>query len=156
MAGTSLGVMKGWAKKKGIEWIPPKNPIFGSGKFAELKERLSPQGGAPKEIRILPGLKKLPKDLRSVDRKIYFLCKEEVVIYVGQTTRPWPYRILEHARHGVDFDAVFYLEIQEHESLDELEAHYIAVLTPRLNGEAAHLQPTLTDEAQTEGQDNGL
>lgn len=64
---------------------------------------------------------------------VYFLLKEGEVVYVGQTGSAWPNRIENHVRdEGKDFDDVWYVEV-DRESMDEVEAHYIAFFRPPLN-----------------------
>ena len=64
---------------------------------------------------------------------VYFLLKEEVVVYVGQTTAPWPSRILQHLNEKEkDFDDVWYLEV-DNPSMSEIEKAFIKMFRPKYN-----------------------
>lgn len=62
---------------------------------------------------------------------IYFLCKNNRVVYVGQSTSLTG-RLNQHANTGKDFDEVFYVRCHA-EKLDKTEKHYIEKLNPPLN-----------------------
>lgn len=64
---------------------------------------------------------------------VYFLLMEEEVVYVGQTTSPWPARILQHLKSGdKEFDDVWYLEV-DRPSVSQVEAEFIRKFQPKYN-----------------------
>jgi hypothetical protein len=64
---------------------------------------------------------------------VYFLLKNNQVVYVGQTNTAWPQRILSHIKEGVkDFDDVWYLEVDA-SSLNVVEKEYIRKFKPKHN-----------------------
>lgn len=65
---------------------------------------------------------------------IYFLIKENHVIYVGQAINVMS-RIIEHARCGRDFDTYNFIRCHRSQ-LDEWERAYINALMPPLNRDA--------------------
>ena len=62
---------------------------------------------------------------------IYFLIKDEEVVYVGQSIEIFR-RIGKHRNEGKDFDSFAFIECEKSE-LDKLEAKYITALAPELN-----------------------
>ena len=65
---------------------------------------------------------------------IYFLCKSDEVVYVGQSVNPLA-RIGQHIRDK-DFDRAYFIPCPA-SALDEVEAGFIRKLKPRLNGRGA-------------------
>ncbi len=64
---------------------------------------------------------------------VYFLLHEEQVVYVGQTTAPWPARIQQHMKEGSKrFDDVWYLEV-DRPSLNQAERAFIGRFQPVYN-----------------------
>jgi hypothetical protein len=64
---------------------------------------------------------------------VYFLMRGGEVVYVGQSTAPWPSRILQHKDEGTkDFDDVWYLEVDAH-SVCRVEEEYIRKFKPEYN-----------------------
>lgn len=64
---------------------------------------------------------------------VYFLLKDSEVVYVGQSSAPWPGRILQHLKDATkSFDDVWYLEV-DHGSLNQVEQTYIRKLRPIYN-----------------------
>lgn len=64
---------------------------------------------------------------------VYFLLKDSEVVYVGQSSAPWPGRILQHLKDATkSFDDVWYLEV-DHGSLSQIEQAYIRKLRPFYN-----------------------
>jgi hypothetical protein len=61
---------------------------------------------------------------------IYFLLKDEKLVYVGQSVNIRA-RVTEHHHRGVDFDAYTY-RLCRSEELDGLESYYIARFFPRI------------------------
>jgi hypothetical protein len=70
-----------------------------------------------------------PLDLLS---GVYFLIRQSVIIYVGQTTNLLN-RLAKHQRSGRRFDSFAYIPCPP-EQLEELEGIYIAMLVPEENG----------------------
>lgn len=62
---------------------------------------------------------------------IYFLLKEEDVVYVGQSVNAAG-RILTHLKEGKDFDRVLFWP-QRRSRLDDVEKRLIRLLQPPLN-----------------------
>ena len=63
---------------------------------------------------------------------VYFLIKEDEVVYVGQS-EDVPVRIRSHKHGGlIEFDHVYYLHVNP-ENLVEVEKHYIRLLKPKRN-----------------------
>lgn len=65
---------------------------------------------------------------------VYFLIRKGEVVYVGQSTKGF-YRVLTHVGQK-EFDSFSFVECSE-ENLDEMEAMYIAKLSPAHN----HVMP---------------
>ena len=63
------------------------------------------------------------------ESKVYFLIKNKIVVYVGQTKR-FASRISQHS--DKDFDNVSFICVPEN-YLSDVEAHYIVKLNPELN-----------------------
>jgi hypothetical protein len=64
---------------------------------------------------------------------VYFLLKDSEVVYVGQSSAPWPTRILQHIKEETkSFDDVWYLEV-DRRSLSEVEQSYIRKFSPIYN-----------------------
>lgn len=83
---------------------------------------------APGSIRYIRNLKRLASD--PIIGRVYFLCSGGEVVYVGQTTAPWPNRIANHK--DKDFDDVFYIEV-DHEIIMTVERDFIRTLNPKYN-----------------------
>jgi hypothetical protein len=64
---------------------------------------------------------------------IYFLIKENAIVYVGQSVNVAA-RIVAHKNDGKDFDEVRFIKCKK-EVLDEREMFFIRLLKPELNGE---------------------
>jgi len=78
---------------------------------------------------------KKSEPLQFAERGIYFLIKDDRVVYVGQSRSNMLQRIAQHT-HDKDFDAVAVHAVPERyglTDLDELEAAYIYELTPPYN-----------------------
>ncbi|MCE5172520.1 hypothetical protein LQV63_24915 [Paenibacillus profundus] len=64
---------------------------------------------------------------------VYFLLMGEEIVYVGQTTSPWPARILQHLKSGdKEFDDVWYLEV-DRPSVSRVETEFIRKFQPKYN-----------------------
>ena len=83
----------------------------------------------PMSICNVLGLAQIPNN--SYQPGVYFLCKDDEVIYVGQSVSIHG-RIQSHKQHK-DFDRAYLLPIPESE-LDEIESAFIHFLKPPLNG----------------------
>jgi len=87
----------------------------------------------PKCIENLPGLQQIPHV--EYQSGVYFLCKDQEVIYIGQSVSPGS-RISAHCAEGRRaFDSAFLLPCPRSE-LNELEGSFIRVLKPSLQGRA--------------------
>ena len=63
---------------------------------------------------------------------VYFLIKNDEVVYVGQSSINILGRIAKHLRSNKEFDSFSYMRCDK-EDIDAMEAKYIAALIPRLN-----------------------
>lgn len=81
----------------------------------------------PKQLSGIAGLVCLESITNPV---VYFLCKGDTVVYVGQSIRITS-RLKSHPCTG-KYDKVFYVPC-ELDELDSLEAYWIAKLKPKLN-----------------------
>jgi predicted RNase H-like nuclease (RuvC/YqgF family) len=68
---------------------------------------------------------------------VYFLIKENDIVYVGQSTNVFA-RIVAH--ESKDYDSFAYIPCEQ-EQLDNLETIYIHLFTPKLNGKHPSGQP---------------
>lgn len=65
---------------------------------------------------------------------IYFLTRNNEVVYVGQSERPIGSRILDHARENKkEFDCAYALRVEEKDSLSIVEGFFINKLSPVYN-----------------------
>ena len=63
---------------------------------------------------------------------IYFLCKEDSIVYVGQSISIYS-RVYEHKKSGIkDFDSVFAIPCEK-EKLSKVESAFIYLLKPKYN-----------------------
>ena len=83
----------------------------------------------PSSIRRVQGLRDI-SSLLFIGPGIYFLCKEQEVVYVGQSVNATA-RVHQHAKK--EFDSVFFLPWPE-DDLSRIEAAFIRFLQPPLNG----------------------
>lgn len=84
----------------------------------------------PESIRNIDGLMQI--DTPDYPPGVYFLCNNDRVMYVGQTTNLWG-RIGSHLRDKRrEFDSVFFLSVPQ-SRLDEVESAFIEILTPPQN-----------------------
>ena len=93
-------------------------------------EKVTAGDDIPIEISKIDSLFKLPKSLFNSGSCIYFLCKNEKVVYVGQAENVHQ-RLVEHIRTKV-FDAVFYLRVPAHK-MNKIESALISYLKPEYN-----------------------
>lgn len=85
----------------------------------------------PECLREVRHVKRL--DSHDLPCHVYFLLRAGVVVYVGQTSKAWPLRILDHIEEGMkEFDDVWYLEV-DRPSLSDVEATYIRQFRPQYN-----------------------
>lgn len=88
-----------------------------------------------KEVpRCLARIPKIRKGSIAKVAKVYFLVRDSKVVYVGQTTDPWPSRILEHMsdKNRKDFDSFYYLDVPKR-LLGDFEMKYIKHFQPKYN-----------------------
>jgi hypothetical protein len=93
-------------------------------------ERTTSNDEIPIEISRIDSLFKLPKTLFNSGSCIYFLCKNERVVYVGQAENVHQ-RLVDHMRTK-EFDAVFYLRVPAHK-MNKIETALISYLKPEYN-----------------------
>ena len=93
-------------------------------------EKVTASDEIPIEISKIDSLFKLPKSLFNSGSCIYFLCKNERVVYVGQAENVHQ-RLVEHMRTK-EFDAVFYLRVPAHK-MNKIESALISYLKPEYN-----------------------
>jgi hypothetical protein len=85
----------------------------------------------PKSIWNIPNLQQIPK--HSYQTGVYFLCKEDEVVYVGQSINPAT-RISTHNQDAQkDFDRVYLMPVPESE-LNDVEGSFIHHLQPSQQG----------------------
>jgi len=121
-------------KQEIIRWM--KNNLFVENEGQELPFRISvysfnpPEidSSIPKELSDVPGLAQYT-DIH-FPPCIYFLVKDDKVIYVGQTTN-LPARLIQHEKDKV-YSRAFYITVPRRE-LDRVERDFIHILQPRLN-----------------------
>jgi len=93
-------------------------------------EKVTASDDIPIEISKIDSLFKLPKSLFNSGSCIYFLCKNDKVVYVGQAENVHQ-RLVEHMRTK-EFDAVFYLRVPAHK-MNKIESALISYLKPEYN-----------------------
>ena len=93
-------------------------------------EKVTASDEIPIEISKIDSLFKLPKSLFNSGTCIYFLCKNDKVVYVGQAENVHQ-RLVEHMRTKI-FDAVFYLRVPAHK-MNKIESALISYLKPEYN-----------------------
>jgi hypothetical protein len=85
----------------------------------------------PKSIWNIPNLQQIPK--HSYQTGVYFLCKEDEVVYVGQSINPAT-RISTHNQDvQKNFDRVYLMPVPESE-LNDVEGSFIHHLQPSQQG----------------------
>tara|TARA_R110000868_G_scaffold164874_1_gene397826 strand:- start:19 stop:621 length:603 start_codon:yes stop_codon:yes gene_type:complete len=85
----------------------------------------------PKAIWNVPHLQQIPK--YSYQTGVYFLCKDDEVVYVGQSINP-AVRISTHSQNTEkNFDRVYLMPVPESE-LDDVEGSFIHHLQPSQQG----------------------
>jgi len=93
-------------------------------------EKVTASDEIPIEISKIDSLFKLPKSLFNSGSCIYFLCKNDKVVYVGQAENVHQ-RLTEHMKTK-NFDAVFYLRVPAHK-MNKIESALISYLKPEYN-----------------------
>lgn len=93
-------------------------------------EKITSSDNIPIEISKINTLFKLPKTLFNSGTCIYFLCRNEKVVYVGQAENVHQ-RLVEHMRTK-NFDAVFYIRVQANK-MNKMENSLISYLKPEYN-----------------------
>lgn len=93
-------------------------------------EKVTVDDDIPIEISKIDSLFKLPKSLFNSGSCIYFLCKNEKVVYVGQAENVHQ-RLVEHMRDK-EFTSVFYLRVPVHK-MNKIENALISYLKPEYN-----------------------
>ena len=85
----------------------------------------------PTTISNVPNLQQLPK--HGYQPGVYFLCKDDKVVYVGQSVTPGS-RVGQHVLSPEkDFDRVYLIPVP-HSELDDVEATFIHLLLPSQQG----------------------
>jgi len=93
-------------------------------------EKVTASDEIPIEISKIDSLFKLPKTLFNSGSCIYFLCKNDRVVYIGQAENVHN-RLVAHMKDK-EFDAVFYLRVPAHK-MNKIESSLIAYLKPQYN-----------------------
>ena len=147
-------------------FVSGEGPYFKRGEIAKwVEENLvtsKPGMPVPKRIDVLfAGVSPLvagpPMCIANIDTlchlplngmlsAIYFLCKGDEVVYVGQSTTVVG-RIVSHINERIkdfDPDRVFYLPCPT-QDLDRIEKHYIGLLQPKYNGNRLSLRKMAED-----------
>ena len=116
-------------------WIKNNAMTKCNGSQAPIEIKISPLAPiadsikAPPEIREITGLRKIPQG--DYAPCVYFLCKNDAVVYVGQSISV-ANRISAHIRDK-DFDEVYLVHVPKI-MLTKVEAAMIRHLQPPLNG----------------------
>lgn len=104
----------------------------------------------PSTISNVPGLQQIPKS--GYQPGVYFLCKGEQVVYVGQSVHPAA-RIATHdASTTKDFDRVYLLPVPQSE-LDDTESAFIKLLHPPQQGGVRLGNPPAAPRGRTPARD---
>jgi hypothetical protein len=107
--------------------------IWSNSRHPELRqwrERHPASEKLPQSIQHIRYIKRL---VVSEPAYIYFLLQAGKVVYVGQTSSPWPGRILQHLNENAKlFDDVWYLEVDK-PSLNYVERRFIIEFKPIYN-----------------------
>ena len=93
-------------------------------------EKVTASDEIPIEISKIDSLFKLPKTLFNSGTCIYFLCRNEKVVYVGQAENVHQ-RLVEHMKTKL-FDAVFYIRVPANK-MNKIENSLISYLKPEYN-----------------------
>jgi hypothetical protein len=93
-------------------------------------EKVTSNDDVPYEISKIDNLFKLPKSLFNSGSCIYFLCRNEKVVYIGQAENVHQ-RLVEHLKTK-NFDTVFYLRVPFNK-MDKIESALISYLNPEYN-----------------------
>jgi len=93
-------------------------------------EPVSFSDNVPIEISKIENLFKIPRSTFNSGTAIYFLCRNEKVVYVGQAENVHG-RILDHAGTK-NFDSVFYIRVQSNK-MNKIESALISYLKPEYN-----------------------
>jgi hypothetical protein len=93
-------------------------------------EKVTGNDNIPIEISKIDSLFKLPKTLFNSGSCIYFLCKSERVVYVGQSENVHE-RLVAHMRTKI-FDSVFYFRVGANK-MNKYESALISYLKPEYN-----------------------
>lgn len=93
-------------------------------------EKVKHSDNIPIEISRIEELYRVPKSLFNSGSCIYFLCKNEKVVYVGQAENIHQ-RLIEHQKNKV-FDDVYYIRVSAHK-MSKVEAALISYLKPEYN-----------------------
>lgn len=114
-------------------WILENLVVHESGnplpRAIRLVVNAPPTSQAPQAISNLPHLQELA--IHDVRPGIYFLCKGDEVVYVGQSLTPQS-RVISHIRTK-DFDSAFFMPVPASE-MNEFEAAMILHLKPSQQG----------------------
>ena len=90
----------------------------------------NPETDPPDQLKGIDGIEKARL---GVSCYVYFLLNNNKVVYVGQTSQPWPRRILDHIKSSpINFDDVWRLEVDASQ-LNDVELHYIHHFKPKYN-----------------------
>jgi len=84
----------------------------------------------PKEIESIKELFKVPDVIYNAGSCVYFLCKDDRVVYVGKSVNIQS-RLQQHLKEK-EFDKVYYIRVSPSQ-LDTVESALIAMLRPVLN-----------------------
>lgn len=114
LAENMMVMTRGKMVKHGFKIIPPCPPV---------------DDRPPMSVCDVVGLSQIPD--HSYQPGVYFLCKNNEVVYVGQSVSIHG-RIQSH-KHNKNFDRVYLLPIPESE-LNQIESAFIHYLKPPLNG----------------------
>jgi hypothetical protein len=93
-------------------------------------EKVTASDEIPIEISKIDSLFKLPATLFNSGTCVYFLSRDEKVVYIGQAENVHQ-RLVEHMKTKI-FDAVFYIRVPAHK-MNKIESSLISYLKPEYN-----------------------
>lgn len=127
-----IGEVKDWISQNALERVKGK-PLPQAFTVIVAKERISDYRNVPEQLRQIPGLIDISAEARRSG--IYFLCKDNELLYVGQSVSVYA-RILAHHHEG-KFNRVIFMPWPP-DDLNSVEGALIRALRPPLNGQTVN------------------
>lgn len=116
------------------EWLDERNDRLGQRELALMKrERLAVprdrDDRPPPPLQGIRGLRRLEMD---PSPRVYFLVSGDEPVYVGQSMKNWPGRIIDHISSAKEFTAVWSIPVAA-SRINRIERQWIDLLQPRYN-----------------------